>query len=643
MSKVLIVLMSVFVLYTAAEYAIQRFIIFPSFISLEQDEGRKDTMRAVQAINREAHHLDSLCNDWAAWDDSYEFVQAPSKGKAYIEANLMLTTFTGSNLNLIYIVNSGGKVVWGQIHDLEAEKMIRIPEFPNDAFPKAHPLTSYIINEESPEKKRVAGVFMTGKGPMLVSAHPILNSAYQGPSRGTIILGRLLNEKLVNTFIEQTNVKFQVFPIHTTGLPEDLWDIPGRITRESPFLMNESGDGNLIVYTTFPDIQGNAVLLLKTKIPRKISERGVVTTRVALISIIASGGGIILVILLLLRRIVLKPLSDLTDHTLSIAESGDLSARTAASRSDEIGVLSREFDKMLARLADAQKKLMEQSYYSGKAEMASGILHNVRNSMSPLLGQLHQLDSTLRKIPFSQLEMAHNELDEGTASEQRRQDLIKFVLLSNKSLISSANDSQVTLGKIAERIGHVEQILDDHQQWGHGKLVEETIPLEELVRDAVLLMEEEFPGAISTHFDPGLAEVGAVIVHRLSFLQVLGNLWRNAAEAIQRKRAPKGEIHIQASIENTDSQALIHVQVRDNGVGIEADNLRRIFEQGFSTKKENASGIGLHWCANTLSVMRGRIYAESDGPDKGACLHLMIPAHSDRNQIGSDGAGTSIP
>jgi sensor domain CHASE-containing protein len=632
MSKVLIVLLFVFVLYTAAEYVIQRFIIFPSFISLEQDEARKDTLRSMQAINREAHHLDSLCNDWAAWDDSYEFVQAPSKGKAYIAANLMLTTFIGSNLNLIYIVNSEGKVAWGQIYDLEAEEMVRIAEFPTDVFPKAHPLNSYVINEKYPEKTRVVGVFMTGKGPMLVAAHPILNSAYQGPSRGTIILGRLLNEKLVNTFIEQTNVNFQIFPIHGSGLPEDLRDIPGRITRKSPFLMSESesGDGDLLVYTTIPDVQGNAALLLRTKIPRKISERGVVTTRVALISIIASGGGIILVILLLLRQIVLKPLSDLTNHTLSIAESGDLSVRTAASRSDEIGVLSREFDKMLAQLADMQKKLMEQSYYSGKAEMSSGILHNVRNALSPLLGQLHQLDSTLRKIPFSKLEMAHEELDEGTASEQRRQDLIKFVLLSNRSLISSANDSQAALGKIGERIGHVEQILDDHQQWGHGKLVEETIPLEELVRDAVLLMEEEFPCSILTHLDPGLAKVGDVIVHRLSLLQVFGNLWRNAAEAIQMKSAPNGEIHIQAAIEKTDSQALIHVQVQDNGVGIETDTLRRIFERGFSTKKGNTSGIGLHWCANTLSGMGSRIYAESDGPDKGTCMHLILPAPSDQ-------------
>ncbi len=632
-SKILLVLMLVFVLYAAGEYAIQRFVIFPSFISLEQDEARKDTLRSIQAINRESHHLDSLCNDWAAWDNTYEFVQVSSNRETYIEANLIPATFTASELNLIYILDMEGKVVWGGIYDLETEKMIRIPEFPNDTFPKAHPLTSFVIDEESPAKTSIVGVFMTGQGPMLVSARPILTSEFKGPSRGTFILGRLLDEELVNTFIDQTNVDFQIFPIQTTGLPEDLRDIAGRITTESPFLMKESGAGDLLVYTTVPDILGNAALLLKTKIPRKISERGIVTTRVALISILATGGGIILVILILLRQIVLKPLSDLTHHTLSISKSGDLSARSNASRSDEIGVLSREFDKMLAQLAGAQKKLMDQSYHSGKAEMASGILHNVRNALSPLLGQLGFLHGTLKKVPFSQLEMAHKELDEGSASELRRQDLIKFALLANKSLITVANDTQTTLGEITERIGHIEQILDNHQQWGHGKQVEEAIPLEELVHDAVQFIKGESHSSFSTHLDPGLAKVGAVTVHRLSFLQVFENLWLNAAEAIQRKGETQGEIHIQAAIENTGTQDLIHVQIRDNGAGIEADNLIRIFERDFSSKTGNTSGIGLHWCANTLSVMNGRIYAESDGPGKGACLHVILPANSDDTQV----------
>ena len=59
--------------------------------------------------------------------------------------------------------------------------------------------------------------------------------------------------------------------------------------------------------------------------------------------------------------------------------------------------------------------------------------------------------------------------------------------------------------------------------------------------------------------------------------------------------------------------------------GIEQDNLERIFERSFSTKQADHSGVGLHWCANTLIAANGRIYAESQGSGQGACLHVMIP------------------
>ncbi|MCP4396655.1 MAG: HAMP domain-containing protein, partial [bacterium] len=533
-SKVLLILVFVLVLYAAGEYMIQRLVIFPSFLALEQDEAQKDVERSVQAISREVHHLDSLCHDWAAWNDTYEFIQAPSEHEEYVDANLVIASFTNSELNLIYLLDAEGKVTWGQIYDLETEETIGIADFPNDAFPKTHPLISYEIVEELFAKTTVNGIFMTEQGPMLIAARPILNSAHEGPVCGTLLMGRLLNESIVNTLVEQTRVDFQIFPIQTAALPEAIRDIPNQITTESPYLMKERGESELQVYTTVPDIQGNAALLLSATIPRKISERGVVTTRVALLSILVAGVLILLIILALLRQIVLKPISSLTDHTLSIGKTGDLSARTAVARSDEIGVLSKEFDKMLAQLADARKKLMDQSYNSGMAEMASGILHNVRNSLSPVLGQLDLLRGSLRKIPFSQLEMAQKELDEGSASEARRQDLIKFALLSNKSLTAIANDTKVTLNETAERIGQIEQILDDHQQWAYGERVEEAIPFAELVHDAIQFITEESHGSLAIHLDPGLTEVGAVMGHRLSLLQVFENLLLNAAESIQR-------------------------------------------------------------------------------------------------------------
>jgi two-component system NtrC family sensor kinase len=51
-----------------------------------------------------------------------------------------------------------------------------------------------------------------------------------------------------------------------------------------------------------------------------------------------------------------------------------------------------------------------------------------------------------------------------------------------------------------------------------------------------------------------------------------------------------------------------------------------VFEKGFSTKpRETNQGIGLHWCANAINALGGRIWAASDGPGRGASMHLLVP------------------
>jgi sensor histidine kinase regulating citrate/malate metabolism len=64
----------------------------------------------------------------------------------------------------------------------------------------------------------------------------------------------------------------------------------------------------------------------------------------------------------------------------------------------------------------------------------------------------------------------------------------------------------------------------------------------------------------------------------------------------------------------------------DNGVGIARGDLERVFDKGYSTKSKDTNyGIGLHWCANAIAALGGRIWAASEGPGLGASLHLMLP------------------
>ena len=76
---------------------------------------------------------------------------------------------------------------------------------------------------------------------------------------------------------------------------------------------------------------------------------------------------------------------------------------------------------------------------------------------------------------------------------------------------------------------------------------------------------------------------------------------------------------------DTGASGRVRFTVSDNGVGIPAENLTRIFQHGFTTKR-TGHGFGLHSSALAAKEMHGTLAAESAGPGKGATFILELPA-----------------
>jgi sensor domain CHASE-containing protein len=357
--KVVMILFGIFALSLALNHGIHKFIIYPSFMDLEREEAQKDIERIVRAIKREVHHLDTICWDWSSWDDTYDFIKSHSK--EYIESNLVIDTFTASHLNIIYFIDKEGKVVWGKIYDLEAQKTMRLADFAKDQFPKTHPLISHKMNKGSLSEAGIYGVFMTEQGPMLISSRPILTSNDKGPARGSLIMGRFLNKETVESLADQTEVAFKLLPVKDKSLLESRYQI------------EEKSDDSLIVSTTYLDFKGNPAFIIKATIPRSIMAKGYSVMRYTLISIWIAGLAILIVMLLLFQQAVLRPIDNLTKHAVSIGETGDLSVRLPIKRRDEIGTLAKEFDRMLAKL---EKKNSELAKVNG--ELAKDITERKR-------------------------------------------------------------------------------------------------------------------------------------------------------------------------------------------------------------------------------------------------------------------------
>jgi len=359
-----LILFGVFILSGAANYVIQQFIILPSFTDLEYQEAQTDLRRCMRAVTREVEHLDTTCLDWSSWDDTYDFVK--SRSKEYVESNLVLSTFTASRLNLIYVIDTHGIVVWGEIYDLETEEPVELAGFPKDAFPKTHPLISYETGERPLSEAKICGVFMTEQGPMLVSSRPILTSNDEGPARGSLIMGCFFNDEMVKMLVDQTQVPFKVFPVQDDSLAEPTREISNRITQESSHVIQQ--DSHLLIYANYPDIKNEPALLIKAKIPREISAKGHATMSYVLTSTSISALVVLILMLLLLQRTIIRPITALTEHALSIGRTGDLSRRLSMQRQDEIGTLGREFDRMLEQLMKTHSDLRREITERKRAE-----------------------------------------------------------------------------------------------------------------------------------------------------------------------------------------------------------------------------------------------------------------------------------
>jgi sensor domain CHASE-containing protein len=616
--KVILILLGVFAAYGLLDYGVQRLLIYPSFVQLELQQATREVDRAIEALEREIDGLLPTASDWATWDDTYRFVQ--DHNRAYIDANLNLETLAGLRLSLMAFYDADGRLAWGAGRDPNTGEAIALPELTAATLPRDHVL----LSGRDPSGV-TAGLLASGQGAMLLVAKSILKSDATGPSAGTLIVGRLLDQRAVRRIAGQAGVNLYVTLVAGQQWKAAPPQFVGGALRHTPVTLRE-GKEAIIGSTIVADLLGRPLLRVEVATARDITARGDAALNFSWISLAGAGIVVLAVLLALLDRTVFEPVQHLKHHVSALGDRDDLEARLDMQRSDEIGVLAREFDRMVGHLAEARSRLLEQSYNSGVAEMASCVLHNVGNAVTPINVQLTDLLQGFRQAPAAELDMAVAELADPATPAERRAELSRFVELAGRELATVVQDAPRALDAVARQLRHVQQILANQEQYSRAARVLEPIVLDALVAEVLANLPDATRSAMRVEIDPSLRRVGKVVAAPAALRQVVRNLLINAAESIRAAGlgARAGRVRLLGSTETLDGASVAHLCVQDNGAGIDPADLPRLFERGFTTKAGGA-GMGLHWSATTLASMQGRMYAESQGPGTGACVHLLIP------------------
>lgn len=280
-----------------------------------------------------------------------------------------------------------------------------------------------------------------------------------------------------------------------------------------------------------------------------------------------------------------------------------------------------------ARMASMHNQLLEVSRRAGMAEVATSVLHNVGNVLNSVNVSAGILKDKIRGSNTASvskvvelLRANKDDLAGFFTQGERGGKLIQYLDALAKHAETEKLRSLQELDSLVSNIDHIKDIVTMQQSYARVAGITEVVNPVELMEDALRMQQAGY----ESHGVKVSREFGStpkVTVDRHKAIQVLVNLLENAKHACDANQSTDRSVTARVS---AGPAGRVRFEVIDNGVGIPAENLTRIFSQGFTTRKEG-HGFGLHSGALAAREMGGELRVSSDGLGEGAAFVLELP------------------
>jgi signal transduction histidine kinase len=275
-------------------------------------------------------------------------------------------------------------------------------------------------------------------------------------------------------------------------------------------------------------------------------------------------------------------------------------------------------------LEGAHAELVAASRKAGMAEVATGVLHNVGNVLTSVNVASSFIAESLKKSKAASLPrlvsiLREHEADLGAflMNDPKGKQVLGYLSQLSDQLVHEHEGTLRELAQLQKNIEHIMEIVKAQQSHSKNAGEPETLAVADLIEDALKMNATAPPGVqVVKELAPGLK----VTVEKHKALQILVNLVRNAQQACEASPADPKTLTVRTS----DGNQRVRIAVADNGIGIEPENLGRIFSHGFTTKKDG-HGFGLHSSVVAAEELGGALLVHSDGPGKGATFTLELP------------------
>ncbi|MBI5434103.1 MAG: HAMP domain-containing protein [Planctomycetes bacterium] len=640
-TRIALILTLVVGAYALLDHAVQRWAVLPRFAELEEREARKDLERVRSALDDEIERLDQRCREWASSSETRRFIEntalaheplRAAEVQRFREANASARELANAGLDLVYVVGRDGRILAGGAYDQTSGAPLSIKSFALDRVAPTHP---WLVHErhsstDAALPEPVRGLSMTEIGPTFLAARAIPVDEGASEWLGTVVIGRRLDRALVAAVGERTSVSFDVWDLSDPDLPTEVAAVVERVTSSSDAVVEARDERMLEAWSTLDDSRRIPTLIVRANLPRDISAFGANALQYSLISTVAAGTLLVFVLLSVLRRIVLAPLARLTEHAVAIGRTDDVHAKLKLDRSDEIGVLSGEFDRMMEKLEHSRAEVVRTARVAGMSEISTGVLHNVGNALNSVNVAVNVISERVRTSKLQKLERVvemiesqGEKLGEFITAHPKGKHVAPFLSEVAKLLRHDQEEIAAETGKLCAGVEHLRALVASQQELAGKNELREAVRIEDQIDLASTLCDLPRAVAGGLVLDVHGGGLGRVMLDRHKLVQILVNLLKNAREAIVEAKREPGRIRVTVTHEGER----VRIAVEDDGCGIATENLGRIFNHGFTTKT-GGHGFGLHASANAAVEMGGRIEAASDGPERGSRFVLDLPYES---------------
>jgi len=615
--------------YAVSDHVIQRLTVLRSFHRIEQARAQKTTVRVKEALEDELRILDGRASDWAQADGTAEFIEG--RRPEYAEWRLDSGVLDREGIDVLYFCDAGGTVLWGTYFHPDRGKGAEshvLDELPGEGQKvadrlltgwRAEDVARGILREQS-------GFLDTDLGALMVSTRKVSRKD-GGGTCGLVVLGRFISESMVEEVENQTEAVGLKVWFHDAQFADPAEREYVAAFAGEPWITERDDDWLQVYHLTDARVE-DAELILRADVDRSISQTGTDAVMYALVSTIAAGMVILLFLIGLLQKAVLSPIGELMRNAVKIGADDTADVKFDLEREDEIGVLSREFDDMMEKLAASRAALVDTAREAGKSEIASGILHNVGNVLNSVNVSSSMLAKKAEALATQDLQalngiIAENAEDLGrfVAEDPRGKHLPPFLDALTEQMASGKAEIVEEISSLSKGIDRIRDLVNSQQEFVCRKEVIESVNLSQLVDEALAVSESA--GSFHRGFEVvrEYGEMPKVPVDRYKTLEILVNLIQNARQAMETPDVESSRLT--ARIHAPDA-GHVRIEIEDTGIGIEAEQLAKIFDHGFTTKSDG-HGFGLHSAANAATEMSGTLTAHSDGRGQGARFVLELP------------------